>query len=98
MKEYVDIDWENYVCLVHDPRNKTMQTYTVDFLQNVAGGPPVIYLNIDIESMKNITKDILNDGIPVWMGCDVGKQMEREGVCGMQIYLNTKICMELSLG
>jgi bleomycin hydrolase len=77
-KEYVDIDWENYVCLVHDPRNKTMQTYTVDFLQNVAGGPPVIYLNIDIESMKNITKDILNDGLPVWMGCDVGKQMERE--------------------
>tara|TARA_B100001109_G_scaffold255536_1_gene259093 strand:+ start:1401 stop:2741 length:1341 start_codon:yes stop_codon:yes gene_type:complete len=77
-KEYVDIDWENYVCLVHDPRNKTMQTYTVDFLQNVAGGPPVIYLNIDIESMKNITKNILNDGIPVWMGCDVGKQMERE--------------------
>ena len=55
-----------------------MQTYTVDFLQNVAGGPPVIYLNIDIETMKNITKDILNDGIPVWMGCDVGKQMERE--------------------
>jgi bleomycin hydrolase len=38
----------------------------------------VIYLNIDIESMKNITKDILNDGLPVWMGCDVGKQMERE--------------------
>jgi len=78
VKEYVDIDWEEYVCLVHDPRNKTMQTYTVDFLQNVAGGPPVIYLNIDIESMKDITKNILNDGIPVWMGCDVGKQMERK--------------------
>ena len=78
VKEYVDIDWEDYVCLVHDPRNKTMQTYTVDFLQNVAGGPPVIYLNIDIESMKDITKNILNDGIPVWMGCDVGKQMERK--------------------
>jgi len=78
VKEYVDIDWEDYVCLVHDPRNKTMQTYTVDFLQNVAGGPPVIYLNIDIESMKDITKNILNDGTPVWMGCDVGKQMERK--------------------
>ena len=78
VKEYVDIDWEDYVCLVHDPRNKTMQTYTVDFLQNVTGGPPVIYLNIDIESMKDITKNILNDGIPVWMGCDVGKQMERK--------------------
>ena len=55
-----------------------MQTYTVDFLQNVSGGPPVIYLNIGIEAMKNITKNILIDGVPVWMGCDVGKQMERK--------------------
>ena len=76
--EYVDIDWEDYVCLVHDPRNKTMKTYTVDYLQNVSGGPPVIYLNIDIESMKKITQKLLEDGLPVWMGCDVGKQMERE--------------------
>ena len=78
VNEYVEIDWENYVCLVHDPRNKEMQTYTVDFLQNVSGGPPVIYLNIGIEAMKNITKNILIDGVPVWMGCDVGKQMERK--------------------
>ncbi len=76
--EYVDIDWEEYICLVHDPRNKLMQTYTVDYLQNVAGGPPVIYLNIDINSMKKITQKLLEDGLPVWMGCDVGKQMERE--------------------
>ena len=77
-KEYVDINWEEYVCLVHDPRNKTMQTYTVDFLQNVSGGPPVIYLNIDIDSMKKITQKLLEDGLPVWMGCDVGKHMQRE--------------------
>jgi|TARA_B110000881_G_C18595865_1_gene531265 bleomycin hydrolase len=78
VSEYVDVNWEDYVCLVHDPRNETMQTYTVDFLQNVTGGPPVIYLNIDIESMKEITKKLLEDGVPVWMGCDVGKQMERK--------------------
>ena len=77
-KEYVDINWEEYVCLVHDPRNKTMQTYTVDFLQNVSGGPPVIYLNIDIDSMKKITQKLLEDGLPVWMGCDVGKHMQRQ--------------------
>ena len=50
----------------------------MDFLQNVAGGPPVVYLNIDMDDMKDITKRLLEDGIPVWMGCDVGKQMHRQ--------------------
>ena len=77
-QKFVTIDYEDYVCLVHDPRNPTLETYTVDFLQNVEGGPPVVYLNIDMEDMKDITKRILEDGIPVWMGCDVGKQMHRQ--------------------
>ena len=75
---YVTVDWEDYVCLVHDPRNPMYQTYTVDCLQNVAGGPPVVYLNIPIAEMKAITQRLLEDGTPVWMGCDVGKQMDRK--------------------
>lgn len=27
--------------------------------------------------MKNITKRMLQDGLPVWMGCGLGKQMHR---------------------
>ena len=77
-KEYVDIDWENYVCIVNDPRNEYYRTYTVDFLQNVAGGPPVVYLNVPSDQMKTVTQRLLEDGTPVWMGCDVGKQMERK--------------------
>ena len=76
--EYVTIDWEDYVCLVHDPRNAFYKTYTVDCLQNVAGGPPVVYLNIPIEEMKAVTQRLLEEGTAVWMGCDVGKQMERK--------------------
>jgi len=76
--EFVTIDFNDYVCLVNDPRNPQMQTYTVDFLQNVVGGPPVEYLNISIDEMKNITRKILEDGTTVWMGCDVGKQMHRK--------------------
>ena len=77
-KEFVDIDWEDYVCIVNDPRNEYYQTYTVDYLQNVAGGPPVVYLNVPSDEMKSITQRILEDGLPVWMGCDVGKQMDRK--------------------
>ena len=76
--EFVDIDWEDYVCIVNDPRNEYYQTYTIDFLQNVAGGPPVVYLNVPNKEMKAITQKLLEDGIPVWMGCDVGKEMDRK--------------------
>ena len=76
--EFVDIDWEDYICIVNDPRNDYYRTYTVDYLQNVSGGPPVVYLNVPSIEMKSITQRILEDGTPVWMGCDVGKQMERK--------------------
>ena len=78
-EEYVDVDLRNYVCIVNDPRNAYYQTYTVDYHQNVAGGPPVVYLNVPSEEMKAITQKLLEDGIPVWMGCDVGKEMDRKG-------------------
>jgi len=78
-EEYVDVDWRNYVCIVNDPRNEYYQTYTVDYLQNVAGGPPVVYLNVPSNEMKDITQKLLEDGVPVWMGCDVGKEMDRKG-------------------
>jgi len=77
-EEFVDIDWEDYVCIVNDPRNEYYRTYTVEYLQNVAGGPPVVYLNVPSNEMKSITQKILEDGLPVWMGCDVGKQMDRK--------------------
>lgn len=76
--EFVEIDWESYVCIVNDPRNEYYRTYTVDYLQNVAGGPPVVYLNVPSAEMKGITQRLLEDGLPVWMGCDVGKQMHRQ--------------------
>ncbi len=84
---YVTIDWEDYVCLVHDPRNAYYQTYTVDCLQNVVGSKPVTYLNIPIAEMKAITQRLLEEDTPVWMGCDVGKQIDRErGLWDAQLF------------
>ena len=96
--DYVDVDWEDYICLVHDPRNAYYQTYTVDHLQNVAGGPPVVYLNIPVQEMKNITQRLLENDTPVWMGCDVGKQMERtRGLWDAQLF-ETKALYGLQYG
>ena len=41
-------------------------------------GGGVKYLNVDIELIKSIAQRMLEEGKPVWMGCDTGKQMHRD--------------------
>ena len=79
-EKYVVTPLEEYVSLVHDPRETSPlgKTFTVAYLGNVAGAPPIKYLNVDIQLMKDIAMQMLLDGKPVWMGCDTGKQMHRD--------------------
>ena len=71
---------EEFVCLVNDPRKTSPvgRTFTIEYLGNVVGGTPIKYLNVDIQLMKDLTLQMLQDGKPVWMGCDTGKQMHRD--------------------
>ncbi len=75
--KYITVPLDDYVCLVHDPRKKNPigKMFTVDYLSNVVGGLPVTYLNVDVELIKKITLKTLQDGEPVWFGCDVGKDV-----------------------
>jgi bleomycin hydrolase len=78
--EYIETPLDEYVCLVNDPRESSplMRTYTVECLGNVVDGDIVKYLNIDTHAMKLLTQKTLEDGDPVWMGCDVGKMFRRD--------------------
>ena len=77
---YVDLPVDEYVCLVHDPRPSSPvgRTFTVEYLGNVLGAPPVTYLNVKMSLMKDIAAKALEGGEPVWFGCDVGKMMSNE--------------------
>jgi bleomycin hydrolase len=77
---YVDVPFEEYVCLVNDPRPSSPygRTFTVEYLGNVVGGGIVKYLNVPIETMKAIAMQTILDGEPVWFGCDTGKMMRRD--------------------
>jgi bleomycin hydrolase len=86
---YVDLPIDDYVCLVHDPRSSSPagRTFTVQYLGNVLGAPPVIYLNVDMALIKDIAAQALQRGEPVWFGCDVGKEMSNEyGVWDASLY------------
>ena len=74
---YVTLPVDEYVCIVHDPRESspTGKTFTVDYLGNVIDAPPVVYLNVEVDLMKQLAQDAIVGGEPVWFGCDVGKQM-----------------------
>jgi bleomycin hydrolase len=78
--KYVDLPIDDYVCLVHDPRPSSPvgKTFTVQYLGNVLGAPPVTYLNVNMGVMKDIAARALEDGEPVWFGCDVGKMMSND--------------------
>jgi bleomycin hydrolase len=72
-RKYVDLPLDEYVCLVNDPRNEYGRTYTVQYLGNMVGGNPVVYLNVEIELMRAISRDTIVGGEPVWFGCDASK-------------------------
>jgi bleomycin hydrolase len=78
--KYVDLPLDDYVCLVHDPRPSSPagRTFTVEYLGNVVGGPPVTYLSVDIALIKDLAAKAIQGGEPVWFGCDVGKEMSNE--------------------
>ncbi len=77
---YVDLPVSNYVCLVNDPRPSSPvgRTFTVEYLGNVIGGPPVTYLNVDMRVIRDIAAATIQGGEPVWFGCDVGKMMSSD--------------------
>jgi bleomycin hydrolase len=79
-QEYVDLPVSDYVCLVNDPRPSSPigRTFTVEYLGNVIGGPPVTYLNVDVQVIKDVAAATLQGGEPVWFGCDVAQMMSNE--------------------
>ena len=89
-EKYVGCDLRNdYVGIINSPtKDKPFyRNVTIDYLGNVAGAPPVTYLNLPMEEMKELIIRQLRDGKPVWFGSDVGFMGEREmGIWSDAIY------------
>ncbi|KAG2043600.1 peptidase C1B, bleomycin hydrolase [Suillus americanus] len=59
--------------LINDPRNEYRKLYTVDKLGNIWGGRPVLYVNTEIDDLKQAIVRSIKAGQPVFFGCDVGQ-------------------------
>ena len=88
-ERYVGVDLDQYVSLINAPTADKPygRTYTVRFLGNVRGGRDVLYLNVEIDTLKTVAMRQLLDGEPVWFGCDVGQMSEQQsGVMDTALY------------
>ncbi|MBQ4383294.1 MAG: C1 family peptidase, partial [Firmicutes bacterium] len=79
--KYVGMDLRNYVSLINAPTadKPYYHSYTVRFLGNVRDGRPVRYLNVPVDVLKRAAIAQMQDGAPVWFGCDVGAFSSRDG-------------------
>ena len=85
--KYVGWSLDDYVSLINAPTaDKPFgKTYSVKYLGSVKEGRAVRYLNLPIEQLKAAAIAQMQDGAPVWFGCDVGKHSDRSGVMDMDI-------------
>lgn len=73
--EFVDVNIRDYVSIINAPTDdkKFNNAYTVAYLGNVKGAKDIKYLNVNIDTLKELAVKQLEDNQTVWFGCDVGK-------------------------
>ena len=78
-EDFVDMELDDYVSVINAPTADKPygRSYTVKFLGNVAEGGGVRYVNLPIERLKEAAVAQLQDGLPVWFGCDVDQSYSR---------------------
>ena len=69
----ININLNDYIVLINDPRNTYNKNYGVEYLNNMEEGLPVKYLNLEIDKLKEIAQSSINSNDPVFFACDVGK-------------------------
>lgn len=79
-QKYVGWNLSDYVSLINAPTQDKPygKAYTVRFLGSVHEARPVRYLNLPAEELKAAAIRQLQDGEPVWFGCDVGQWHVRD--------------------
>lgn len=78
---------DDYVVLSNAPDRPFNTLYALPDEDNVRGGRPVEFLNVDLPTFKKALIDQLKAGETTWFGCDVLQQMNRqEGFLDSHLY------------
>lgn len=88
-EKYVGLNLHDYVSVINAPTDDKPygKTYTVEHLGNVVGGTPIKYLNVDMETLKDLAIKQIKENEGVWFGCDVAQDFNRkEGIMDSALF------------
>jgi bleomycin hydrolase len=70
---------DDWITIMHDPRKEYpyYKMYEVEYLGNVKE-QHVKWLNLPMSRIKELTKMSIDSNMPVWFGCDVGNEFDKE--------------------
>ena len=78
-KEWVGTDLNNgYVMLMNDPSREYGKVYEIAYDRHVYDGQNWVYLNVPIETIKEIAIASIKDNTAMYFSCDVGKFSDRK--------------------
>lgn len=67
----------DYVMLMNDPSRPYNKVYEIDMDRHLYDGHNWLYVNLDIDDLAPIAIASLQDSVPMYFSCDVGKQLNR---------------------
>ena len=67
----------DYVMLMNDPSRPYNKVYEIDMDRHLYDGHNWLYVNLDIDDLSPIAIASLQDSVPMYFSCDVGKQLNR---------------------
>jgi len=88
LKKYVSLSFDDYISIVNDPSpgRSYLQTYEIDGTANIVGEAGLTFLNVSVESFKELaTKQVLA-GEPIWFGCDIGSSTTKKGYMSLDAF------------
>jgi bleomycin hydrolase len=77
-REFVGDVLEDYYPLYSIPTLAFNAKYEIDLNRTVSDQPNLTFVNVPLETMKELAKKSILDSTVVWFGCDVGQQSNSE--------------------
>lgn len=87
-QKYTRQDLDEYVVIANAPDRPFNQMYSMPDEDNIVNSDNLVeFLNLDLDTFKQLTLKQLLDGKATWFGCDVLQQMSRsEGLLASDLY------------
>ena len=78
-QEYIGEDLNNnYIMLMNDPSREFGKVYEIAYDRHVYDGQNWVYLNVPIETIKEMAIKSIKDNTAMYFSCDVGKFSDRK--------------------